>query len=95
MQVIAWSLGAAWGGSLKHWKGTRLENSELQRSLWIWWLIHTGLWEVSAARARCLCHMVLQSRAVGLGWGLALAAECVSLMGEGDAALVISGSHTT
>lgn len=43
---------------------------------------------------RSLCHMTLQSRAVGLAWGLAIAAGCVSLMGEGDAALVISGNLT-
>lgn len=64
-------------------------------SLWIWWLIRAGLWEVSAVRARSLCYMAIQSRAVGLGWDLAIPAGCVSLMGEGNAALVISGNHTT
>lgn len=45
-------------------------------------------------RTRSLCQRALQSRALGLGWGLAIAAGRVSLMGEGDAALVISGNHT-
>lgn len=49
---------------------------------------------MSAVRARALCHRALHSRALGHGWGLAIAAGCVSLMGEGDAALVISGNHT-
>lgn len=44
-------------------------------------------------RARSLCHMALLSRAVGLGgiWQVLLG---VSLMGEEDAALVISGNYT-